>query len=110
MTDAIYLTDMGRCVPAAALAAEAAPEVWQVAEYETAELSGRMIAAQATAAPPDVSLPLDVTGWHAVSVGFWPGIHDDARIKIRFSNEDVFTVVDHYTKVTGDRTELFETF
>ena len=95
MQEPIYLTDLGKCLPGAAISATPTNHTWQLAEYDAGEIKGTMLAAQALVDAPDVTLPVDVTGWHAISIGFWPGIYFDSLIKYRLSTEEVFTVIQH---------------
>ena len=93
--EAIYLTDMGKCLPANALSPVSTHTQWQLAEYDAGEIKGKMIAAAALAKSPQVRLPVNLKGWHAISIGFWPGIYGESAIRYRLSNEPVFTVVHH---------------
>ena len=106
----VYLTDMGRCSPESALSTATSNTQWQVASYDAGQIKGKMIVAQAFATPPEVRLPVNETGWHAISIGFWPGIYDDCSIRYKLSNEDVFTLVHHKHKFQWTRTDLIETF
>ena len=90
-----YLTDMGACLPSAALSPTARDDKWQLVDYDAGEFQGRMICAQSLVQAPEVTLPLNVQGWHALSIGFWPGIYYDSRIKYRLADEEVFTVADY---------------
>jgi hypothetical protein len=111
------ISDLSACTPASALAPIAIDDAWQVVDYETEEFKGRMICAQSLVQAPEVTLPLNAEGWHAVSIGFWPGIYYDSRIKYRFSDEEVFTVADYHDRpgagggpLQWNRTDLLETF
>jgi len=108
-SQAIYLTDMGKCLPANALSPASTHTQWQVAEYDAGEIKGKMIAAQAFAKPPQVRLPLNLTGWHAIRIGFWPAINRESTIRYRLSNEPTFTVVYHPDDFQWARTDLIET-
>jgi len=66
-----YLADMTRCLPASALSHEYEQGRWQLLPYETDEVGGTMIGAASFIDAPDVTLPLGVSGWHAVYVGYW---------------------------------------
>ena len=114
---ATYLTDMGACRPADALSDTPCDDRWQVVDYETGQFQGRMICAQSLVQAPEVTLALNVRGWHALSIGFWPGIYYDSRIKYRLSDEEVFTVADHRDHpgagggpAQWHRTDILETF
>jgi hypothetical protein len=92
-----YLTDLSRCQPQAALAPKAKEGCWQLVPYETVEpgpKSGTMICAASFIDAPDVTLPLNVTGWHAVYVGFWNPhfVYDGGTtVKVKLSDDPCFT-------------------
>ncbi|MBP90612.1 MAG: hypothetical protein CMJ64_28535 [Planctomycetaceae bacterium] len=92
-----YLTDLSRCQPQAALAPEVKKGCWQLIPYETVEprpKSGTMIGAASFIAAPDVTLPLNVTDWHAVYVGFWNPhfVYDGGTtVKVKLSDDPCFT-------------------
>ena len=110
MESLTYLADFGQCLPREALSLTPSKNQWHVVDYDAGRVKGRMITAQALVKPADVRLPLNVKGWHAVSVGFWPGMYCDSAIKYRLSNEEVFTVVHHSLDMKWDRIEIIETF
>ena len=69
----VYLTDMDRCQPTAAPSRrDAQIGRWRLLDYETDTLSGVMLLAGEETAAPDVTYPVDASGWHAVSVGMMP--------------------------------------
>ena len=94
---AVYLTDMSRCQPQAALSPQVKQDGWQLIPYETADpgpKSGTMIGAASFVDAPDVTLPLGVTGWHAVYVGFWNPhyVYDGGTtVKVKLDNDPCFT-------------------
>jgi len=94
---AVYVTDMSRCQPQTAISPQAKKDCWQVIPYETVELgpkSGTMIGAASFVDAPDVTLPLGVTGWHAVYVGFWNPHHaydGGTTVKVKLSDDPCFT-------------------
>ena len=121
MQQEIYLTDLARCRPADAFSVTATKDKWQIVDYDAGRIKGTMLTAQALVNAPDVSLPVDVTGWHGISIGFWVGVYFDSIVKYRLSTEEVFTVVQHkfgplaLTESTSrtfqwDRTDILETF
>ncbi|MBI4026919.1 MAG: hypothetical protein HY360_18180, partial [Verrucomicrobia bacterium] len=62
----IYLSDMHRCVPAVALSATRTRKHWYLIPYETEQVSGVMIGSLSANSAPNITLPLNVSGWHAV--------------------------------------------
>jgi uncharacterized lipoprotein YddW (UPF0748 family) len=67
----IYLTDLDSCQPASALSGVPESGHWRTLRYTTDTLSGTMILAGPETVAPEVTYPLQVSGWHAVSIGVW---------------------------------------
>lgn len=65
----VLLTDMSRCTPGTALTRDTRLKQWRVLDYEAGNLSGKLVWAPAESQVPELTLPLGVTGWHAVYVG-----------------------------------------
>lgn len=92
----IYITDMSRCLPSDALSTEARNDAWQLFPYTTCEAepgAGTMIGAPSFVTPPEVTLPLNVTGWHEVHIGYWNPHHDydgGATVKVRLDDDPCF--------------------
>lgn len=92
-----YISDLTRCYPRSALADTAQPGHWQLIRYETASPSipsGTMIGAVSFVDAPDVTLPLGLTGWHAVYVAFWNphwAYDGPTTVKARLSDDPCFT-------------------
>src|SRR3972149_5402047 len=85
----IFLSDMRRCVPAAALSATCKKNHWYLIPYETEKVSGVMIGSLSANSAPNVTLPLNVSGWHAVYAGFWNPHHAyDGGIKVKLKLTD----------------------
>ena len=96
----IYLSDMSRCQPGSALAGKLEKEHWMLIPYETDEVSGTMIVAQSFINAPDVTLPLGVSGWHAVYVGYWNPhfVYDyGTTVNIKLSGDPCFYRIKQYT-------------
>lgn len=91
------ISDLSRCEPASALSPREHGKRWQLFSYHTQEAepqSGIMIGAPSHVAAPEVTLPLGVSGWHAISVGFWIPEHDHdggTAIKVKLDNDPCFT-------------------
>ncbi len=103
----IYLTDLDRCEPAAALADVPALRHWRKLAYSTDDLEGTMLLAGPQTAAPTITYPLDASGWHAISVGLVRchagGHHTRAsELELRLTDDRVPTVLvlpslaDHY--------------
>ena len=108
----IYITDLSSCTPRSALSSEAAQGKWQTIPYETCDEEpgkGVMLGAASFVDAPEIRLPLDVSGWHSVYIGFWnlhlalfPGlakqlvVHQDRhvdKLKLRQQIQQWFTYV-----------------
>jgi hypothetical protein len=95
--EAVYVTDMSRCRPEAALSPQVKKDGWQLIPYETVPpgpKSGTMIGAASFVDAPDVTLQLGVAGWHAVYVGFWNPHHaydGGTTVKVKLSDDPCFT-------------------
>lgn len=95
----VYLTRMDRCTPASALSLDASYRKWRVFEYKGDQLSGTVLVAGAETEAPTVKLPLDVRGWHAISIGAWR-LKDwylagdgPAQLLVRLTGEQTFSIL-----------------
>ena len=86
----IYLSDLDACRPATSFSPDTRRGYWRPLRYETDELSGVMLVAGTETAAPEVTYPLRLSGWHAVSLGLWGG----ERVLVRLTGEDTFTSID----------------
>ena len=70
----IIISDMARCEPASVSSLRETCEQWQLLPYRTCDAepqNGVMIGAPSYVEAPEATLPLNLSGWHAISVGFW---------------------------------------
>ena len=91
--NAIILSDMTRCQPAEAVDKERKRYHWHAIAYEAEGLSGTMIGASSRMEAPTVTLPLGVTGWHAVYVGIWNphyAYDGDMLVKVKLTDDPCF--------------------
>lgn len=94
--NAIVLSDLSRCTPAAALSPDRRKFHWLTIPYEAEEISGVMLSTGPETDAPDVTLPLDVSGWHAIFIGLWGmGRHaaQPDAVKVRLSGSPCFTTI-----------------
>jgi hypothetical protein len=71
-SQSVVITDMGRCAPASALGPHLKKGCWKVIPYETRSgLKGSMAWAGPEADAPELTLPLNARGWHALFVGLF---------------------------------------
>ncbi len=89
----IFVSDLSRCQPSTALSKVNKKQHWTLIPYITDKVSGTMIGAGSMADAPDVTIPLGVSGWHAVYVGFWNAHHDydgGTTIKLKLTDDPCF--------------------
>jgi hypothetical protein len=98
----VYLTDLSGFGPAGALSGKSRTGHWRTLEYEAEGLEGTMLLAGPETAAPDISYPLGVAGWHAISFGVLDDGRNPVRIMVRLSGEKTFTIL---TLPEGDRPE-----
>ena len=93
MSPEIWLTDMSRCLPEKALSTGRRKSHWQLLEYEAAGgIKGVMLSAGPETAAPDVTYPLDFSGWHTIRLGVWGGGSTwDYMIKVRLEGDPFFS-------------------
>lgn len=91
---AIYRMDFDRCEPASALAREAQPQHWRLLNFESDAGNGVMLVAGQNTAAPEISYPLDLTGWYAISFGL-RSAYGDTEVQVKLSDESTFTILTH---------------
>ena len=90
----IYLTDMDNSTPASAISEAPKHQSWRSMAYETEDgLSGAMLMAGPETAAPDVTYKVNVSGWHAVSIGVYGARRHDVGIMVRLSDDDTFHIL-----------------
>ena len=67
----VYVTDLDLCTPADAMSHQPRDRRWRMIDYETESLSGTMLVGDPETHAPGVTYPLQVSGWHAVSIGVY---------------------------------------
>ena len=101
----IFLTDLSRCRPADALSHTPKRKHWRTLSYSAEDLDGVMLLAGPETAAPEVHLPLDVDGWHAVSIGVMPTRSSEEggglELEVSLSDEPVPTLL----KLPADRSD-----
>ena len=83
VNDPVYITDLSAVQPADAVGAVPAFHRWRAMAYTAGDLSGEMLLAGPETAAPDVTLDLNASGWHAVSLGLMPPPgYESAQLKV----------------------------
>ncbi len=88
----IYVTDLGRCEPQIALSTGRRKYHWQVVPYETEEFCGNMLIAGPETEAPEVTLPLNVKGWHRIYLGLWSNWTTDL-VRVKLTGDGSFVKV-----------------
>lgn len=97
---ALYLTDLDRCRPASALSTRLKRGTWKTLEYETDDFGGTMLVALEESAAPDLTYPLNRSGWHRIYVGIYrKPFEQPKQVEVKLSGDPA------YTPVTGRRGE-----
>lgn len=93
-TRAVFVANLSRAEPAAALTRDFAPGCWQLVDYETREgVAGTMVYARPEDECAALTLPLGVTGFHRVYLGFnftnshYPGWSSHGQIDVKLSGD-----------------------
>jgi len=90
----IYLMDMSLCRPASALSKESRRGCWTMVDYETEFGRGVMLFAGRGTKSPPVTLPLNVSGWHAIYLGMYYG-GGEGCLKVKLSGDPCFSRIAH---------------
>ena len=94
--DPIYMADMDVCQPAQAISPQPQRRRWHTVSYETSDFAGTMLCAGPETVAPEVTYPLNVTGWHAVSIGIHPTNANESEIAdflVRLSHDSTFSIL-----------------
>ena len=110
----VTLADMRACRPADALGETTAKNKWQLIRYEAEGLSGVMLGANSAVDAPEVTLPLGVSGWHAMYLGFWNPHHaydGGTKVKLKLTGDPCFrTIFDPEPQIQWTGSALTEAF
>ena len=90
----IYLADLERCEPRSSLSPRPQRNHWHAIPYATDRFSGTLIdAAEETYAPP-VTYPLNVEGWHAITLGIYQDrYYGDASLQVRLTDDPGYSIL-----------------
>ena len=124
--EGVLISDMSRCEPQSAIASKRKPGCWFKVPYETKDgIKGVILGKGELTDPPDVSLPLEARGWHAIYLGVHRGtilmglpFSDPFGLKVKLSDERLFDqvrpsvtdVARNNTAVDGSTTSIEEFF
>jgi len=89
----IFRSDMTRCLPAAAHAKTNKVDTWRAIPYAAKEVRGTLLYAPSFVNAPELTLPLDVSGWHHLRIGIWQpafAYDGDTRLRVKLSGDSAF--------------------
>ncbi|MDE0431871.1 MAG: hypothetical protein OXH98_19090 [Caldilineaceae bacterium] len=89
---AIYISDLGRARPGAALSPTPRQNHWQTIPYEAEGVSGTMLVADSECSAPTLVLPLHAQGWHAIHLGVWTD-WEGSVVRVKLSGAPCYTPV-----------------
>lgn len=92
----IYLTDLDRCQPAAALSRKPRRGHWRLLDFETDRCRGAMLVAGHNTAAPEVRYAFGRPGWYGIWFGLrsYAGI-DQTHLEVRLTRDPAFCRVIH---------------
>lgn len=96
-TAPIYVADLDKCLPSNALSHDSQPRHWRMYDYSVAEFSGVMLMAGPETEAPEIVYPLEIDGWHAISIGFYSTTRNLSGVNdflVRMSGDDTFSMLD----------------
>ncbi|MCY4377669.1 MAG: hypothetical protein OXC31_28250 [Spirochaetaceae bacterium] len=71
MGQAVLFSDFSKATPSGAIAPHPRPGCWRVCEYTSGDIEGRLLYAADAQDTPNLTLPLNLRGWHRVTIGVW---------------------------------------
>ena len=90
----IYLSDLEKCQPSAALSERSAPGVWRMLKYESRAFSGTMLVATEESDAPDVSYALGRSGWHEIYIGIYrKPFEQPKQVQVKLSDDPAYTTL-----------------
>jgi len=95
-----YLCDLDHCEPSDAMRSTAARGHWRKVAYTTNERSGIMLMAGPETAAPPIRYPLNIHGWHSISIGSYVFPGSTVRVAVRLSSDSAFSIL-HVPEVEG---------
>ena len=104
VADAALISDLSVCTPAEALSETRRRGRWKVMDYETQAFAGKCLWALPDTGAAPVTLPLGVSGWHAVYLGLASQHGGGNRIRVKLTDDLAFQ---HRSHKNGVIEEVF---
>ncbi len=90
----IYLPDMEKCFPQSLLSRDYEIGRWRLVDYASDSFEGRMLFAGEEAAAPEITYPLNIRGWYAISIGMYQERYmGPAAVQVRLTGDPAFTIL-----------------
>ena len=89
----VYLTDLGRCQPQDAFSPAPRRHHWQTLPYEAGPLKGTMLIANEETAAPDITLPFNITGWYAISIGLFAASEEWTKVMLKLTDDPCYSAI-----------------
>ena len=111
----VYITDMSKCHPAE-FSYKPEQGKWQKIKYTSDTVSGIMVGALSYINAPEVTLPIDIKGWHKIYIGYWNPKFDaewsnKAYLRVKLSDQKGFRLMrDDHSNGKQNATFLREIF
>ena len=91
---AVYLSDFSQCRPSEALSRTPKRHRWRLLDYASDKTEGVMLVAGHNTAAPEITLPLNRKGWHAIHFGL-RSRYGESRLEARLNSDSTFTLITH---------------
>jgi len=76
------ISDLSKATPSEALSQRPQAGHWQVGDYICEGMKGKLLYAGPNTNPPELKLPLNLQGWHQVTVGLWGASNGIVKLKL----------------------------
>lgn len=97
---AIIISDLSVCVPEQALGPGHRKYHWQTTPYEAEGVSGTLLFAGPETEAPVITLPLELSGWHAIFVGLWSN-WTPSLLKVKLSSDPAYVLMNREEAANG---------
>jgi len=88
----VYLTDLDRCLPVSGLSKSAKTGSWRMLDYETETLTGTMLVALEESNAPDLTYPLNRTGWYQIYLGIYrKPFESPKQVQLKLTSDPAYT-------------------
>ena len=104
---AIVISDLSVCQPQTAVTPGHLKYHWQATPYEAEGVSGTLLFAGPETEAPPLTLPLEVSGWHAIFVGLWSN-WTPSLLKIKLTSDPAYVTMNREEAPNG-RVDNFTT-